>query len=271
MNLAIVIYTNETNLPILKLFLDYFFKHNPNFNLPIYAISNKFTKPNLPYSDKVKYIAGNIEFHSAGGHFSETLRNVLPQIKEDYIFYFCEDYILTYSIDQNALTTLMQMLQYENIDMFSFASMYPINHGFLPFDKQYFEIPLYYIDLNYRHAYSVQPCIWKKQSLLQLLNDNPSCSLHDMDNSILNNKDKYKLVCTNLKIYDQAYKPDYFIIGYKEIIRHGVFLSNHNGQSMNDDEHAEVFIQKLIKDNNLHKNPEYDRYILFDKNIIDQW
>lgn len=272
MNLAVVVYTNETNLPILQLFLDNFFKYNPNSNLSIYAVGNKFTKFELPHLDKVKYIAGNAEFQNNGGHFSETLRTVLPQIKEDYIFYFCEDYILTYSIDENALTTLMQMIQYENIDMFSFGSMYPINHGFSAFDKQYFEIPLYYIDTNYRHAFSVQPCIWKKPSLINLLNDNLNASLHDMDNSYLQNKDKYKMICTNLKIYDHAFEPDYFVIGYKEIIRHGVFLINHNGiGGMDDNNHAEVFIRKLIKDNNLHKNPEYDRYILFDKSIIDKW
>ena len=271
MNLAVVVYTNENNLPILQLFLDYFFKHNPNFNLPIYVVGNKFTKPELPYSDKVKYLAGNVEFNSAGGHFSETLRNVLPQIEEDYIFYFCEDYILTYPIDQNSLTTLMQMIQYENIDLFSFGSVYPINNGFSSFDKQYFEIPLYYADPNYRHTYNVQPGIWKKQSLLQLLNDNPSCSLHDMDNSILNNKDKYKVICTNLKIYDGCCPPDYFVIGYKEVIRHGVFLLVDNGINSDKNNHIEIFVQKLIKDNNIHKKPEYDRYILFDKNIIDQW
>ena len=44
MNLAVVVYTNETNLPILQLFLDYFFKNNPNFNLSIYAVANRFTK-----------------------------------------------------------------------------------------------------------------------------------------------------------------------------------------------------------------------------------
>jgi hypothetical protein len=271
MNLAIVVYTNETNLPILQLFLDYFFKHNLNFNLPVYVVGNRFTKSDLPHLDKVKYIAGDVEFHYDGKHFSETLRNVIPQIKEEYIFYFCEDYILTYSIDQNSLTTLMQMIQYENIDLFTFGSVYPVNHGFSLFDKQYFEIPLYHVDLNYQHAYNVQPGVWKKQSLLQLLNDNPSCSLHDMDNSILNNKDKYKVICTNLKIYDGCCLPDYFIIGYKEIIRHGVFLLVDNGTGQNRDNHIESFIQKLIKDNNLHKKPEYDRYILFDKNIIDKW
>jgi hypothetical protein len=37
---------------------------------------------------------------------------------------------------------------------------------------------------------------------------------------------------------------------------------------MLEDNHAEVFIRKLIKDEDLHNNPEYDKYILFDKNLI---
>ena len=276
MNLAVLIYTNEHNLPILKLFLKYFFKHNSTFDFPIYVVANKIDKIDLPYQDKITYLSGNIEFNGAGGHFAQTLINTLPQIKEEYIFYFCEDYLLTHPIDQNALSVLIQMMQYENIDLFSFASMYPINHGFTEFTQQhftipYFDIPLYNIGIEYRHAYSVQPCIWKKQSLIQILNDNPTVSLHDMDNSILNNKDKYKIICTNLKIYDQSYQPDYFIIGYKEIIRYGVFLLTLNGQIMEDTNHAEVFMRKVIKENNLHNNSEYDRYILFDKNIINTW
>ena len=86
---GVVVYTNETNLPILELFLKYFFKHNSSFPYRIYVVSNNFTKPNLPYHDKVIYLSGNVEWHSQGGHFSQTLSNVLHQIEEDYIFYFC--------------------------------------------------------------------------------------------------------------------------------------------------------------------------------------
>lgn len=261
MSIGFVIYTNETNLPILKLFLKYFFKYNPNFNFSIYAISNRFTKTDLPHNDKVTYLSGEVEWHSAGGHFSQTLVNTLSQIKEDYVFYFCEDYILTHSVDLEKLEQLLLMMQSENIDMFSFASMYPENHGWSKIEQQYFEIPLYKVGLEYQHAYSVQPCIWKKSSLQKILQDNPSASLHDMDNSILKNKDQYNIICTNLKIYDQAFQPDYFIIGYKEIIRHGVFLMTFNGQTMSEDNHAEVFIRNLIKEENLHNNPIHEKLV----------
>jgi hypothetical protein len=220
MNLAVVVYTNETNIPVLDLFFKYFFKHNSTFNTPIYAVANKFTKSELPYSDKVTYLNGNVPFHNMGGHFSQTLINVLPQIEEDYIFYFCEDYILSRPIDVNALENLLKLIQDNNVDMFSFASSYPVMNKWPIFDASYseydFEKNIFYqTDNQYQHAYSVQPCIWKKSSLQQLLADNPEASLHDMDNSKLNNKDQYKLVCTNFKIYDGCCPPEYFIIEYK--------------------------------------------------------
>jgi hypothetical protein len=276
MNLAVVVYTNETNLPILKLFLNYFFKNNPNFALPIYVVANKFTKSDLPHQDKVKYLPGNVEFQHNGGHFSETLRNVLSQIKEDYIFYFCEDYVSRDPIDVDALGRLLNMIQDENIDMFTFGSVYAINHGYPVFNIDYkkykFDNGIFYtMDLNYQHAYTVQPCIWNKASLFKLLQDNPTCSLHDMDNSRLNNKNNYKIICTNFKIYDGCCPPEYFIIGYEEIVRHGVFLLVDNGISSDRTNHAELFVQKVILDNDLHKNPEYDRYFGFDKSLIDKW
>lgn len=271
--IATVIYTNETNLPILELFLKYFFKHNPDFTYPIYAVSNNFTKTDLPYQDKVTYLSGNVEWNSQGKHFSQTLSNVLPQIKEEYIFYFCEDYILTNSIHISALESLLKLMQDENIDMFSFASSYPVINNWSLLDvecsKYSFEPNTFYTtDNQYKHAYSVQPCIWKKSSLQQLLADNPEASLHDMDNSVLNNKDNYKIICTNYKIYDGCCPPEYFIIGYAEIIRHGVFLMALNGHDHMENTFQDNFLKQLIKENQLHLKPEYDRYIGFDKSLI---
>lgn len=271
--IATVIYTNETNLPILELFLKYFFKHNPNFAYPIYAVSNNFTKTDLPYQDKVTYLSGNVKWHSQGGHFSQTLSNTLSQIKEEYIFYFCEDYILTNPIHISALNNLLKLMQDENIDMFSFASSYPINNNWpllnTECSKYSFEPNTFYVTNNqYKHAYSVQPCIWKKSSLQQLLTDNPEANLHDMDNSILNNKDNYKIICTNYKIYDGCCPPEYFIIGYMEIIRHGVFLMALNGHDHMENTPQDNFLKQLIKENQLYTKLEYDKYMGFDKSLI---
>jgi len=271
---GVIVYTNESNLPILELFLQYFFKYNPKFPYSVYVVSNNFTTSNLPYQDKVTYLSGNVEWHSRGGHFSQTLSNVLPQIKEDYIFYFCEDYILNDSIDIEALENLLRLMQDKNIDMFSFASSYPIINNFRPLveidDTKYNFQPntFYQTNNQYVHAYSVQPCIWKKLSLQQLLADNPQASLHDMDNSILNNKDNYKIVCTNYKIYDGCCPPEYFIIEYVEIVRHGVFLMALNGHDHMEHTYQDIFLRQLIKENDLHNKPKYNKYIGFDKSLI---
>ena len=164
-------------------------------------------------------------------------------------------------------------MQDENVDMFSFASSYPVNHKWPLLDvecsKYSFEPNTFYsTDNQYKHAYSVQPCIWKKSSLQQLLIDNPEASLHDMDNSVLNNKDNYKIICTNYKIYDGCCPPEYFIMGYIEIIRHGVFLMALNGHDYIENTFQDEFLKQLIKETQLHTKPEYDKYIGFDKSLI---
>jgi hypothetical protein len=161
----------------------------------------------------------------------------------------------------------------KNIDMCSFASSYPTTNQWpllnVECSKYHFQPNTFYkTDNQYKHAYSVQPCIWKKSSLQQLLNDNPSASLHDMDNSILINKDNYNIICTNYKIYDGCCPPEYFIIGYVEIIRHGVFLMALNGHEHMEGSYQDIFLKQLIKDNNLHNKSEYNKYIGFDKTLV---
>lgn len=273
MNVGFVVYTNETNIPILKLYLKYLFKHNPDFNLPIYVVANNFIKENLPYKDKVKYLNGNIEWNNHGKHFAKTLLNTLSEVNEEYIFYFCEDYILTDPIDIKGLNNLIQLMKDENIDLFSFASSYSkiYNRPVLNIDyiKYEFERNIFYhMENNYQHAFSVQPCIWKKSSFINLLQDNPQASLHDMDCSKLQNKDIYKIICTDYHIYDLGYDPEYFIIGYKEILRYGVFLISFNGHEHILGSHGDTFIKQMIKENNLIYDSEYDKYIGFNKNLL---
>lgn len=273
MDLAIVVYTNETNIPILKLYLQYFFKYNPNYNFSIYVVANNFTKEDLPYKDKVKYLSGNVEWDFNGRHFAKTLLNTLSQINEEYIFYFCEDYILTDPIDIKGLNNLIQLIKDENIDLFSFGSTYSkvYNRPILNIDYTKYEFEpdiFYHLNNDYEHAFSVQPCIWKKSSLIKLLQDNPGASLHDMDCSELKNKDIYKIICTGFYIYDLGYDPEYFIIGYKEVIRYGVFLVSFNGHEHLLGTHGDTFIKQMIKENNLIYDSEYDKYIGFDKNLL---
>jgi hypothetical protein len=111
----------------------------------------------------------------------------------------------------------------------------------------------YEFDDTVRHMYSVQPCIWKKSSLIELLNHNPELTLHQLDNTDVYNKrgerrnliEKHGYLFYETKenffnygfnnfcyhhpplTYHVDEKPmssDFLLIDYIEIVRHGKFL-----------------------------------------------
>ena len=118
---CILIYTNENNIPIIELFLKKFFHYNPHYNGKIYVVSNNYLESDLPYSDKITYLYGNVLFNKYGSHFSQTMKNILPYIDEENIFFFCDDYFLLNPIDINKLNKLCDFISNEKIDLFSFA------------------------------------------------------------------------------------------------------------------------------------------------------
>lgn len=291
-NLHVIFNTNEKNFPIVNLATKYFCKYNaPNmFNLTV--VANKIPENEVhPIHDSrwtINYKSGGIGFCPSGTHFGPTMTKVLNEIKEDYIFFFCDDYILTSAIDFEKLNTLLLMMDREEIDYFSFASSEPKRFGFKPYTvKDMYNIEkdrFYYMDVSYRHAFSVQPCIWKRSSLLEVLKYNPHATLHAMDNSSLADKSgyyrsfktnestwyepwptetdyKFKMLCTDFKIFDLCCPPEKFIISYREVIRHGRFHIKENGYGGVEGYHGQEFITRLIEDEKLKLRPEYAKYL----------
>ena len=193
--LHVVFNTNERNFPIVNLALKYFCHHNSPDGFNVSVIANKLPKTDLLYTDRVNYISGDIGFCPSGTHFGTTITKALNQIKEEFIFFFCDDYILTKHIDLKKLNVLLSMIEKEQIDYFSFASSDPERFNFKKYDvKDVYDIEkdkFYIIPPDFRHAYSVQPCIWKKSSLQELLKHNPNLTLHAMDNSSIADKSGY--------------------------------------------------------------------------------
>jgi len=269
-NLAIAVYTNKAYVPILNLFLHELFRLNRDINIPIYAISNEFESEKV-YEDKVVYLDSKVEWHSQGNNFSDVLRKTLPQIKEDYIFWFCDDYVLTDSIDIQKLSNLLRLVQDENLDIFSFASI-PQASSYIKMDISYdtYEFPneiFYYTDNNYLHKFSVQPCIWKKSSLIKIVSEN-QISLHDMDCSRIQNSEQYLAGCTTYRIFDVCPTcPERFIISYIEVIRHGVFQLVWNGAPIYEEWPQHNMLVDIILYYNLHKKEEYKRF-LNDESIL---
>lgn len=265
-NFAIVVYTNQAYIPILQLFLDEFYEWNPDVKIPIYVLSNSF--PTIkPYNEKVTYIEAGVDWDPYGRHFSKVVKASLEKVKEDYIFWFCEDYILNDAIDIKKLNGLLQLFKDKQLDVFSFAS---IVHA-PEYEKIEAEYNVYglegetffYTDNDYLHKFSVQPCIWKKDSLIKLVNEN-DISLHDLDCSRVIEREKYIAGCTSYRIFDVCPTcPEKFIISYVEVIRHGVFQFTENG--LNVDKVYNDYLRKLVIKYNIHEKQEYNKFISFDK------
>ena len=267
-NLRFVFFTNENNVHLLKLTLKYFFKHTRLENIKVSVISNNYKKnQKLPFKNKVEYLNGNVLFSETGHHFGQSLKNTLPNIKEDYIFLFCDDYFFIDNTKINDLEKLMGFIVKENVDYFGFDDIarqeiyswkrYEGNN--FPFSNK----NLYYRDNDYRYLYSVQPSIWKKESLLEIVNKF-DISLHNLDETlpIIKQNNTFKCFSTNFSShfsYDEL--KDYFIIAYLEVVRHGVFQHTGNNSSLSPDYPCVKFISKLIKEEKLKSRKEFEKLL----------
>jgi hypothetical protein len=265
-NLRFVFFTNEYNIHLIELTLKYFFKYNNLENIKVSVISNNYKNyDNLPFKDKVEYLSGNVEFQYNGDHFSESLKNVLPNIKEDYIFFFCDDYFFISDTKFDDLNKLMTFIIEEDVDYFGFDDIAGSEiYGFNPYEKNNFPFSkenLYYRGNNYRYLYSVQPSIWKKNSLFELANKF-KFSLHGLDETLPFIKQDNTLKCfsnTSPSHFGYIELSDYFIIAYLEIIRHGVFYHSDNGFHLDQNYPVVKFINQLIQEENLQNKSDFKK------------
>ena len=284
--LHFLIFSNENNIPIVKLSLKYFDKFVGLDNVNISVVSNRFLDTtDLPYKDQVNYISADVNFCGGGSHYVATITKALDFIPEKYIFIFTDDNILTHHMDLNSLNNMVNLFKGEDINLLSFSSFAIKASGltFKTFEQStkygFKENDLFWTDEKHMHVYSVQPCIWDKASLQEILKYNPTMGLHHLDTSHIADKKgryrtwnpyvkcgysdwedpddeyKFKKLCTNYDIFDFGIQPDFFILGYIEIIRHGKLILK-----LGDDNWVQKIVFQIIDDNNLKLDPEYARY-----------
>ena len=270
-NLRFIFYTNEKNLHLIELSLKYFFKYNTNSNVKVSVVSNKIIDfETLPFKDKVSYINADINFNSGGFHFSDTMKYALKEIKEEYIFFFCDDYFFTDYTKFDDLEKLLGMIINENIDYFGFDTVAGQEvYNWVPFKSTYSNFPEDYFYLrnnDYRYVYSVQPSIWKKTSLQKIVNSN-DFSLHNLDETRKDLvQENYKCIAKCNKAISTVndfwpYSGDYFVINYLESVRHGVFLHSINLSTSDSNYPVVRFNDKLIEEENLLQNLEFDKLL----------
>lgn len=279
-NFCFLIYTNEKYLPIADLTMsefDNFYKKN---YLKKYLVSNKFTDYKFKNNNAI-HIDCDIKFDANGAHFSQTLIKALEKINEKYIIFFCDDYMLIDEPKHNVLEELMSVIEDQNIDFFTFCSTNPqkswekYSLDLKSNDNRFF----YNIPEDYQYLYNVQPCVWKKESLLEILTHNPDISLHDLDTTNIKNKEGFartfnldlakwnsypsgsqnynlKNICTDYRSFnDYDNKYDFFIFPYVEIIRWGSFNTIQETKS-------KEFLKKFILERNIEENEHLKKFLL---------
>lgn len=282
-DISFVIFTNEKYFDLLELTLPFNIENTKHLNKKIHVVSNKIPKKNL--ISGVNYIESNIEFLSDGGHFRDTLLFALNNISEDYILFLCDDYIIKSPIKKNRFDNLINVLEKINADFLALGTQKHIENFVVRWNRPNIKLSdydfpdgcFYEFDESVRHMYSVQPCIWKKKSLITLLEHNKTLTLHQLDNTdIVNKKGERRILIEffNYSFYEKKenffdyefknycyhFPPlsyhvdereissDFLLIDYIEIVRHGKFLeSNVN---------SKIILNEIFNTNSVKKIKE---------------
>jgi hypothetical protein len=286
-DISFVVFTNENYFDLLYLTLPYTIENTKHLNKTINVVSNKI--PQHEKFDGVNYIDSNVNFSGDGSHFRDSLLFALNQIPEDYILFLCDDYLIKSPINKNRFDNIINILDKINGDYLALGTQKHIENFVVNWEKPNITLSeygfpdgcFYKFDVTARHMYSVQPCVWKKSSLIELLTHNPSLTLHQLDNTnILNKKGENRQLSEffNFSFYENKenffdygfnnfcyhYPPityhvdekplstDFLLIDYIEIVRHGKFLeANVNSKDilnniLNSDENIKHKLKKFI-------------------------
>jgi hypothetical protein len=269
-NLRVVFFTNQNNYELAELAVDYFKKNSKGLKINI--VSNNFHTNSTFYHTDIEYFNMGVNYQYNGKHFGESMMKYLNQISEEYIFFFCDDYFVINKVDEEKLQTLLNYIECEKIDYFGFDDMNPGDTKYEEkvylsscdhFNKSHFIVR----NDDHRYKYSVQPCIWKKGSLLRVLSNN--ISLHNLDQTIdtLKEINNIKALGNNLKSHmtylssEQIEKIDYFVISYVEIVRNGVFMIPENDGLRKEWEIQTKIVRNLYNDNHFTNRPFFSRLL----------
>jgi hypothetical protein len=270
-DIRFIFYTNESNFGLGELCVKHFLMHNNREDLKVSLISNNFPHDNFQFSDRVTYLNANVERKSDGSHFAQTMLSVLPEIKEKYVFYFCDDYFFVKETKYNDLREVLDMMDCDNIDYFGLDDIGEFKQirdyeKYQSSCENKYKDHFYNRERDYRYLFSVQPCIWNKESLHELLKVHNNISLHDLDETldVIKNGNTYKALCNNLPSgvnFLDVDNTDYFLVAYHELVRHGVFWIPENGQNLHPLTPSVQFTYKLIEDEDLMNRPDFEKIV----------
>jgi len=265
-----IIYTNESNISLSNIALSEFLLHAPE-NVKVSVVSNKILEnQNLKHPEL--YYDADIQ-QKGGKQFSSVLLKFLELIDEDYIVFNCDDYIIYEKIEKSDFNKLINFIDFYNVDYFSFdKKLHCDTTSFEVFKNDFYENDLInVISKNHHYRFSVQPCVWKKSSLMDVLKKFDDINVQELEtNDEIRKLDLLTLGVNwhNLGISIPS-NPGYdthFCYSWAEVIRSGVFISIANGFPVNEMDFNCIIIKKLINDYNMCETNDFNKIMYKMKN-----
>jgi hypothetical protein len=284
LDLSLLMVTCETHLDIAKLTIEEFIKQTSDLNIKKYLTSNSFKGNEIFNGLNINLIDSNVAYSTSGNHFSKTALNALRHIDSKFILFFLDDMCLINKIKNENLKKIVNLMKNESIDYFSMSTW---DFNWTPLEIKYDkygveENSILVYDDTFLYMYSVQPSIWKKTSLIKILENNLEINVNYLDTTNIRNLKgvrRHSLVghnwTTENNFWDYGFKnvclrknkmtsnyafdehnaeDDYFLMLYSEILR--IVKSNLNTHKNN-----KIFLEKFLQEKNIDKNHEiYYKY-----------
>lgn len=283
--LSLLMYTNESYLPIANLSIQEFNKFSKDIKIKKYLATNKITSDFNHTDNDFEILDNNIELSLESRQFAEVLIYALEKIPEKYVLFLLEDTFIANDIKGSNLNSIIELMDDNKINHLSLMS-YSHPWEILNVDYSKYNLPndlLFTIPNSYLYTFSLQPSIWETKTLLDILKHNIGITLHEFDTSRIKNKrgeirngddgNGYintpkdfwdygiKHCCFNRTFEtssycfdDRPFNGDYFLFLYSEVIRHGKFnVNTHNN--------CREFIVKYLEEKNINEtHPLYKKY-----------
>lgn len=263
--LQTVIYTNNNSVPLAEIALSEFLYFAPNgFNPLILTnglpINYTPTHPEAIYNTNVA--------NKGGKQFSEVMLKFLKGINQKYIFLLLDDYITYKKFSKFDFNKLITFMEDNNVDYFSFDKKQArLTEQFNNYKNEIYDDGLLNeisnIDI---HRYSVQPCIWNRESFIRLLQKYPDIGIHTLETDETIAKEDLKTIGFNWHILDPKIPitegfEHHFVYSWAEVVRHGVFHTPENGFSRNYSDLPVQLVYALIKKYSLRENSYFKKLL----------
>jgi hypothetical protein len=252
-DISTLIYTNDSNLSIAKHCLLNFNKSLESLDIERFLVSNKFSNSSMFDGLNVTLLDSQVDFKEDASHFRDVMLFALKNIKTKYVFWILDDYWFFSKFKCEVLFNLLKIMEQQSIDHLSFMA-YWYNWTPVQVDYSAFNLPencLMEFDKKYFYMFSVQPSIWKRESLIRLLEHNDGLKVWQMDTTDVKNLKGTKRGYHNYEFWDtpsdfwdynfnsvslkrtdltanfafdeRGANGDYFCFLYSEVIRQGKF------------------------------------------------